>query len=257
MKTNIIAHLGSNWIGADMSKFLRECQSADALIVNAFDPNLYREKNQGLSRFVIPDDVFSQIVSAWKKPLIIAPYSSKKADEFGGRANGFYISPGHVGNTPLLTTVGKYSLPILLDISAVFLEEIEVAIDTLSAAGAGEISLIYGIPEYPAPFRNLRPMINIASKFIFHQFGYCDNNNSITMSIVAMAMGANVIIKTIDTSAKKGADAHFSVSGEQLSMLATIRDEFSISGDWSAIEQAFRKTRLVCLPDYQLPPKDG
>jgi sialic acid synthase SpsE len=258
MKAKLLAHLGANWINADIDKLMRECRSADGIIVNAFDPNLYRNPKSDLQQFVISDEIYSSITKDWNKSIVVAPYSGKMASKYGYGADGFYIPPGHIGNVPLLKSVAEFATHVFLNVSSAFMEEISGAVEYLIEHGTPqeEITLIYSYPQYPAPLHHLRPMLNIASEFFPLTFGYCDNRDDLIMSVVALSMGVDVIIKTVDTKSKRGIDAHFSITGEKMEALAVARDEFSTKPEgFGSAEITFRKTGLVCEPDYKLPTK--
>ncbi|MAY71554.1 MAG: N-acetylneuraminate synthase [Halomonas sp.] len=115
----------------------------------------------------------------------------------------FKVASGELTNLPLLSRIGAQGKPVLLSTGMSFLGEIEAALATLSAAGAGDVTVLHCVSEYPAPVDqiNLVAMDTLAQAFGC-PVGYSDHSDGIDIALAAVARGAVVIEKhlTLDTT---------------------------------------------------------
>lgn len=113
------------------------------------------------------------------------------------------IPSGEITNAPFLRRVGSRKRPVILSTGMSWLGEVEAAVTTLRDAGAGDITLLHCVTQYPAPPEqiNLRAMATLSAAFGL-PVGYSDHTAGIEMSIAAVALGACVIEKhfTLDCS---------------------------------------------------------
>ncbi|MEQ6890523.1 N-acetylneuraminate synthase [Halomonas sp. CS7] len=114
----------------------------------------------------------------------------------------FKIPSGEITNRPLLQCIGSFGKPVILSTGMCHLAEVESALSILEGAGAGEITILHCVTEYPAPLDqiNLSAMVTLARAF-GKEIGYSDHTVGIEIPVAAVAMGAKVIEKhfTLDT----------------------------------------------------------
>lgn len=113
------------------------------------------------------------------------------------------VPSGEITNLPFLEHVARTGLPVIMSTGMSWLSEVETALRTLRAAGAGEITLLQCVTEYPAPPEqiNLRAMHTMAEAFGV-DVGYSDHTPGTEIAVAAVALGARVIEKhlTLDRS---------------------------------------------------------
>lgn len=115
----------------------------------------------------------------------------------------FKVPSGEVTNLPLLECIGAMGKPVLLSTGMCWLGEVEMALRVLEEAGAGAVTLLHCVTEYPAP----HDQVNLAAMATLHEafgrrVGYSDHTDGIEIPVAAVAMGACVLEKhfTLDTS---------------------------------------------------------
>lgn len=135
--------------------------------------------------------------------FLASPFDEESATFLDALAMRTYKIPsGEITNIPLLEHIAAFGKPVILSTGMCHLAEIERALATLDAAGAGDITLLHCVTEYPAPHHeiNLSAMATLARAF-GREVGYSDHTLGIEIPIAAVAMGARVIEKhfTLDT----------------------------------------------------------
>ncbi|GHC35447.1 N-acetylneuraminate synthase [Aidingimonas halophila] len=114
----------------------------------------------------------------------------------------FKIPSGEITNLTLLDHIGAFGKPVILSTGMCHLAEVETALARLQRAGAGEVTLLHCVTEYPAPYEaiNLAAMATLKAAFGV-PVGYSDHTRGIEIPIAAVAMGATIIEKhfTLDT----------------------------------------------------------
>jgi N,N'-diacetyllegionaminate synthase len=153
-------------------------------------------------------------------------------DSLGMRV--FKVPSGEVTNLPLLACIGGFGKPVILSTGMCYLADVEVALRQLEAAGAGEVTVLHCVTEYPAPYAqiNLSAMHTLAAAFGV-KVGYSDHTAGIEIPIAAVAMGAGVIEKhfTLDTRLP-GPDHAASLAPDDFQRMVTaIRHVESARGD--------------------------
>ncbi|MGM1051171.1 MAG: N-acetylneuraminate synthase [Pseudomonadota bacterium] len=146
----------------------------------------------------------------------------------------FKVPSGEITNLPLLACIGGFGKPVMLSTGMCYLGEIEAGLQQLDEAGAGEVTLLHCVTEYPAPYAdiNLSAMRTLANAFGV-KVGYSDHTAGIEIAIAAVAMGAKVIEKhfTLDTT-QLGPDHAASLApNDFLNMVAAIRHVETARGD--------------------------
>lgn len=127
-------------------------------------------------------------------------HSIRFLDALGMRC--FKVPSGEVTNLPLLECIGALGKPVILSTGMCWLSEVEKALRILDEAGAGEVTLLHCVTEYPAPHEevNLAAMATLRNAF-GRQVGYSDHTAGIDIPVAAVALGASVLEKhfTLDT----------------------------------------------------------
>ncbi len=144
------------------------------------------------------------------------------------------LGSGDITNIPYLRYVAKKKLPIILSTGMSSLKDVLVAYETLSEAGAEDISVLHCTTNYPCPMDevNLRAMITIKD-VLQCKVGYSDHTMGIEVPIAAVAMGANIIEKHFTLNQNmEGPDHKASLNPFQLKeMVNAIRNIEKALGD--------------------------
>ena len=106
------------------------------------------------------------------------------------------VPSGEITNVPYLRHLAKKRLPLILSTGMSTLAEVDEAVTLLRAEGAGALTLLHCVTEYPAPFAevNLRAMQALKTAFGL-PVGYSDHTSGIEIAVAAVALGAEVIEK--------------------------------------------------------------
>lgn len=119
------------------------------------------------------------------------------------------IASGDITHHQLIREVAQCGLPIHLDTGRASIPEIEDAVKCARAAGNQQIYLHYCPPGYPAENKDVH--LNILN-LIRSQFqvgvGYSDHSPGIEMNLLAVALGVDVIEKTLTLSKKNPGPEH-------------------------------------------------
>lgn len=110
----------------------------------------------------------------------------------------YKIASGDITFFPLLERVGQTGSRVLLSTGASSLQDVEQALDTLSTAGAGEVSLLHCVSNYPPEWTemNLRAIVTLKEAFDL-PVGISDHSPGSLVPIAAVALGATIIEKHI------------------------------------------------------------
>lgn len=135
----------------------------------------------------------------------------------------YKVPSGELTNEPYLRKIGSQGKPVILSTGMATLGEVEEAVSTLRAAGAGQLTLLHCVTEYPAPYGevNLRAMHTLKVAFGL-PVGYSDHTPGIEVSVAAAALGAEMIEKhfTLDRSLP-GPDHAASLEPNELKAMVT------------------------------------
>lgn len=149
----------------------------------------------------------------------------------------FKIPSGDITNKPLLEHIASKKRPIILSTGMANMNEIKVALETLTVNGCkkNQITVLHCNTEYPTPYLdiNLKAMNSIGD-FYGVNIGYSDHSLGIEVPIAAVALGAKVIEKhfTLDKNLD-GPDHKCSLNPDELKrMVSSIRNiEEALSGN--------------------------
>ncbi|MBB3140068.1 N-acetylneuraminate synthase [Halomonas organivorans] len=230
--------------GADAVKF--QTFKADSLVTRQAAKAAYQQQSTSdsdtqyamLKALELGDDDFVRIHAHCRSlgiEFLSSAFDAASAEFLDGLGMRlFKIPSGEITNWPLLARIGGFGKPVILSTGMCHLADIEAALQRLESAGAGELTVLHCVTEYPAPFEqiNLSAMHTLATAFGV-RVGYSDHTAGIEIPIAAVAMGATVIEKhfTLDTRLA-GPDHAASLAPDDFQrMVAAIRHVESARGD--------------------------
>ena len=135
----------------------------------------------------------------------------------------YKIASFEILDLPLIKYVCKTKKPIIMSTGMASEKEIEEAVLTAKDNGCNQIILLHCISSYPAPIEqaNLKQISNLAKRFNVIT-GLSDHTLGTTVSIAAVAQGANLIEKHFTLNREdKGPDSEFSIEPLELKTLCS------------------------------------
>jgi N,N'-diacetyllegionaminate synthase len=229
---------------------------ADAIKFQIFDPDrLVADKKQLFSYGILKDRNTGEVetieeslyeilvrrcltnaqwreVKAYSDKLNLAFFSTVGFDEDVDlleelKCHSIKIASADVNHYPLLKTAAKTGMCIQLDTGMATLGEIEAAIDVIRTEGNENI-IIHQCPSgYPARLESINLNIISTLKQMFpYPVAYSDHTPGSEMDVAAVALGANLVEKTITEDRMTKSVEHI-MSLEPLEMkgfIKTIRD---------------------------------
>ncbi len=153
------------------------------------------------------------------------------------------IASADVNHFPLIRLVAKTGMCIQLDTGNASIGEVEAAVDVCRSEGNDKI-IIHNCPSgYPARLEsiNLRIIPTLKQMFPEYPIAYSDHTPGWEMDVAAVALGANLVEKTITEDRTTRSVEHiFSLEpGEMENFIRTIRD----------VETALGKPRRKLFPE--------
>lgn len=261
----IIAEIGVNHNGSlKMAKRLIDVASkarVDAVKFQTFNPETlvtksaakasYQIKNDGrinetqyemLKRLMLPRQFHRELkIYAEKKGLIFlsTPFSLDDARylrKLGVQA--IKVGSSDTDNTPYLSQIATWELPIILSTGMSDLKEIKNSVRVIQRAGCRELVILHCTTNYPCPAEeaNLNA-IKTLKRNLGLLVGFSDHTSGIEASMIAVALGARVIEKhiTLDKNLP-GPDHKASLDPHELTfMVSSIRKAERLLG--SGIKQ--------------------
>lgn len=137
------------------------------------------------------------------------------------RVPAYKVASFEIVDLELLRRIGATGKPVILSRGMASLEEIRLAIRTLSAAGARDIAVLHCVSSYPArPEEMNLATIPALRKALKRVIGLSDHTLGTEVAVASVAMGARIIEKhvTLKRSAG-GVDAAFSLEPDELAQL--------------------------------------
>ena len=149
------------------------------------------------------------------------------------KCNSIKIASADVDHLTFIKAAAQTGLCLQLDTGNSTLGEIETAIDLIQGEGNNQI-IIHQCPSgYPAylPSINLN-MIKTLKQMFSYPVAYSDHSPGATMDIAAVAMGANLVEKTISLDrTTRSAEHMFSIEPPEMSgFIQTSRDVETVMG---------------------------
>jgi sialic acid synthase SpsE len=215
----IIAEIGSNYdndietaaayiraardAGADMVKF--QTLRKDRIVARDIRIGGRLEKNPVYDLFTsleLPDDWhgrLKQVADEAGIEFFSTPfYLEAVALLEGVGARTYKIASGDITFTPLLEAVGRTGKSVILSTGGSTLAEVEAALALLQKAGAGDVSLMHCVSNYPPAWEemNLRAITTLRQTFEL-PVGISDHTPGDLVPIAAVALGASLIEKHV------------------------------------------------------------
>lgn len=139
----------------------------------------------------------------------------------------FKISSGDVNHHPFIRYVARKGLPVMLDTGSSTIGDIEQAVDVIRGEGNEKIVIHHCPGGYPARLEsvNLR-VISTLKQMFSYPIAFSDHSPGWDMDIAAVALGAEMVEKTIATDRTYREPEHImSVEvGEAKAFVQAIRD---------------------------------
>lgn len=164
-----------------------------------------------------------------KKKIIFlsTPHSEDAVNFLNSLISVFKIGSGDLTNIPFLIKVAKKKKLMILGTGMANLAEVGEAVKTIKKTGNNKIILLHCTTNYPCPLEevNLKAMIILKKEFGL-PIGYSDHTLGITVPVMAVAMGAQILEKhfTLDKNLS-GPDHKASLTPKELKeMVKAIRD---------------------------------
>ncbi len=178
-----------------------------------------------LRKLELSEADFKILVDECRKNSILflsTPFDEDSADFLASLdMAAFKIPSGEITNLPFLAHVARKGKPVILSTGMSYLNEVDLAVRTIQAAGNRELVLLHCTSNYPADPAdvNLRAMITLEQTFQVPA-GFSDHTMGIEIPLAAVAMGAHVIEKhfTLDR-ALPGPDHQASLESNELGSL--------------------------------------
>jgi sialic acid synthase SpsE len=230
--------------GADAIKFqiLKAEKIVSSRDVQFSYTRLVNEKTQELEEVTEPLlDILQRREMKWEEWTVLIKYCRKKGIEFFSTAtdgeelsflkansmNTVKICSGDVNYHYFLRQAAQNKWSIQLDTGASSLGEIETAIDILESEGCHNIIINHCPSGYPARLESINLRVIQTLKQMFpYPVAFSDHSPGFEMDIAAVAMGANMIEKTITLDRTIRSPEHImSLNPESCqSFVETIRD---------------------------------
>jgi len=216
--------------GADAIKF--QTYTADELVVKG-TPKFWdwdgdkQHKTQYDAYAAIggfPYDLYPELIKCCEEndiEFLSTPFSMKAADilnDMGMKA--FKVASSDMMTLPYLAHIAKFGKPIILSTGASTMVEVKEAVKTIEDAGNDQIIILHCNLCYPTKNEdaNLNVMKTLKEAFPFKTIGISDHTLGSQSSIIAVAMGAQVVEKhyTTDKTLPESADHWLSVDPTEL-----------------------------------------
>jgi pseudaminic acid synthase len=164
--------------------------------------------------------------------IFSSPFSPKDVEILEDlEVSAYKVASFEINYTQLLRAIGNTGKPVIFSTGLAKLEEIDYALETLTNAGASDISILKCSTSYPARIQSL----NLATIPYLKQkygkpVGFSDHTIGNNAAIGAVAIGATILekhVKLDDDSTS--VDASFSLSVSDLSSYIKVVTEAALS----------------------------
>jgi N-acetylneuraminate synthase len=148
----------------------------------------------------------------------------EQLEEVGVEA--YKVASFEITHLPMLKRISQTGKPVVLSTGMANLEDIEIALETISNAGKSPVALLHCAIAYPPEFENihLRAMDTLSQAFQV-PVGFSDHTMGHVVDVAAVARGASLIEKHYTlTREQKGPDHVFALEPDELiEMVQAIR----------------------------------
>jgi N-acetylneuraminate synthase len=149
------------------------------------------------------------------------------------RVPAYKVASFEIVDLELLRRIGATRKPVILSRGLASLEEIRLAIRTLTAAGARDIAVLHCVSSYPAKPEEMNlATIPALRKKLGRVIGLSDHTLGSEVAIASVALGASIIEKHVTLKRRMGGvDAAFSLEPDELrQMVRAVRTAESAIG---------------------------
>lgn len=241
--TFIIAEAGSNHNGdLEIAEKLIDAAAearADAVKFQTFRAEKLYSRRAGVSRYLRNEKPIYEIIEAMEMPpewlpslrdhahslglaFLSSPFHEEAVDALVPYVDALKIASYELTHAPLLETVAKRGLPVILSTGASDLDEVRRAVAILRDNGPADPVVLQCTAAYPAPLEaaNVRAIQSLADELDVIA-GLSDHTRDPTAApMAATALGAAVIEKHFTLSNRlPGPDHAFAVEPEELARL--------------------------------------
>jgi N-acetylneuraminate synthase len=191
-----------------------------------------------LRSFELSQKDHAELMSHCKEVGIIflsTPFDETAADMLDDLGvSAFKIGSGDMTNLPLLRHVTKKGKPLLLSTGMSTLDEVIISVKAIEESQAVPLALLHCVSCYPAKPEecNLSVMHTLREKFNV-AVGFSDHTLGSSISLAAVALGANVLEKHLTLDRNQEGPDHFSsiLPVEFKIMVKSVRDIENSIGD--------------------------
>jgi N-acetylneuraminate synthase len=133
----------------------------------------------------------------------------------------YKVASFEIVDLELLRRIGATRKPVILSRGMASIEEIRLAIKTLTAAGTRAISVLHCVSSYPAKPEEMNlATIPALRKALGRVIGLSDHTLGIDVAIASVALGASIVEKHVTLRRRAGGvDASFSLEPDELRRL--------------------------------------
>src|SRR5215470_652535 len=175
-----------------------------------------------------------RIAAKYEVALFSSAFDESAVDFLEGlRVPAYKVASFEIVDLELLSRIGATRKPVILSRGMASLEEVRLAIRTLSAAGARDIAVLHCVSSYPArPEEMNLSTIPALRRKLGRVVGLSDHTLGSEVAIAGVALGASIIEKHVTLSRRMGGvDAAFSLEPAELrQMVRAIRTAESAIG---------------------------
>ena len=216
--------------GADAIKF--QTYTADELVVKGtpkfwnWEGDKQHETQYDAYKAIggFPYELYPELIECCEEnniEFLSTPFSFEAADflnDIGMKA--FKVASSDMSVLPYLKHIARYNKPIILSTGASEMSEVKEAVRTIEKEGNEKIIILQCTLKYPTPDEdaNFNVIPTFKKEFPFSPIGISDHTLGSQTSIIACAIGAQVIEKhfTVDKTLGESADHWLSVDPVEL-----------------------------------------
>lgn len=160
--------------------------------------------------------------------LFSSAFDETSVDFLEGLGVAVYkVASFEIGDLPLLERIARTGKPVIVSRGLASLEDLSLAIETLTRGGAPHVAVLHCVSSYPAlpEQMNLQTIPDLSRRFDL-TVGLSDHTLGNTVAIAAVALGAAIVEKHFTLRrADGGPDAAFSLEPAELAQLVrAVRD---------------------------------
>jgi pseudaminic acid synthase len=164
--------------------------------------------------------------------IFSSPFSPRDVEILEeNNVSAYKVASFEINYTQLLKSIGQTRKPVVFSTGLAKLDEIQYAIDTLTDAGATEISILKCSTSYPARIEslNLSTISYLAEKYKV-PVGFSDHTIGNNAAICAVAIGATLLEKHVKLDEDEtSVDASFSLAASNLPLYISAVTEAALS----------------------------